>query len=40
MDNSNWWHNYTNRTDKPVKLLLLHIGYPGRPDPIQKPESE
>ena len=40
MDNSNWWHNYTNRTDKPVKLLILHIGYPGRPDPIQKPDAE
>ena len=40
MDNSGWWHNYTNTTDKPVKLLILHIGYPGRPDPIQKPEAE
>jgi len=40
MDNSNWWHNYTNRTDKPVKLLILHVGYPGRPDPIQKPEAD
>ena len=40
MDNSNWWHNYTNTTQKPVKVLLLHLGYPGRPDPIQKPEPE
>jgi len=40
MDNSNWWHNYANRTDKPVKLLLLHVGYPGRPDPIQKPDAD
>ena len=40
MDNSGWWHNYTNTTQKPVKLLMLHIGYPGRPDPVQKPEAE
>ena len=40
MDNSGWWHNYINTTAKPVKLLILHIGYPGRPDPIQKPEPE
>ncbi len=40
MDNSGWWHNYTNTTAKPVKLLILHIGYPGRPDPIQKPDAE
>jgi quercetin dioxygenase-like cupin family protein len=40
MDNSNWWHNYTNRTDKPVKVLILHVGYPGRPDPVQKPEAD
>ena len=40
MDNSNWWHNYANRTDKPVKLLILHLGYPGRPDPIQKPDAD
>jgi quercetin dioxygenase-like cupin family protein len=40
MDNSNWWHNYTNTTQKPVKVLLLHLGYPGRPDPIQKPEPD
>jgi hypothetical protein len=40
MDNGGWWHNYFNRTSKPVRVLLLHIGYPGRPDPIQKPEAE
>lgn len=40
MDNGGWWHNYFNRTNKPVRVLLLHIGYPGRPDPIQKPEAE
>jgi hypothetical protein len=40
MDNGSWWHNHTNKTDKPVKYLILHIGYPGRPDPIQKPEPE
>ena len=40
MDNGGWWHNHTNKTDKPVKYLILHIGYPGRPDPIQKPEPE
>ena len=40
MDNGGWWHNHTNRTDKPLKYLILHLGYPGRPDPIQKPEAE
>jgi len=40
MDNGGWWHNHANRTDKPVKYLMLHIGYPGRPDPVQKPEPE
>jgi hypothetical protein len=40
MDNGGWWHNYFNRSDKPVKVLLLHIGYPGRPDPIQKADAE
>jgi len=40
MDNGGWWHNHTNRTDKPVKYLILHIGYPGRPDPVQKAEPE
>src|SRR5262245_11300832 len=42
MDNggAGWWHNLTNRPDKPVKFLMLHLGYPGRPDPIQRPEKE
>jgi hypothetical protein len=40
MDNGGWWHNHANRTDKPVKYLILHLGYPGRPDPIQKPDAE
>ena len=42
MDNGGvgWWHNLTNRSDKPVKYLMLHLGYPGRPDPIQKPDKE
>ena len=42
MDNGGvgWWHNHANRSDKPVKYLMLHLGYPGRPDPIQKPEKD
>jgi hypothetical protein len=40
MDNGGWWHNHANRTGAPVRYLLLHLGYPGRPDPIQKPEAE
>jgi hypothetical protein len=40
MDNSGWWHNYTNRSPQPVKYLMLHLGYPGRPDPVQRPEKE
>jgi hypothetical protein len=40
MDNGGWWHNHTNKGDKPVKYLMLHLGYPGRPDPVQKPEPE
>jgi quercetin dioxygenase-like cupin family protein len=42
MDNGGvgWWHNLANRSDKPVKYLMLHLGYPGRPDPIQKPDKE
>ena len=35
-----WWHNLANRSDKPVKFLMLHLGYPGRPDPIQRPERK
>jgi Cupin domain len=40
MDNGGWWHNHANRSDKPVKYLILHLGYPGRPDPVQKAEKE
>ena len=40
MDNGGWWHNHANRSDKPVKYIILHIGYPGRPDPIQKPAAD
>jgi hypothetical protein len=40
MDNSGWWHNHANRTDKPVRYLILHLGYPGRPDPIQKSDPD
>ena len=40
MDNGGWWHNLMNKSNKPVKYLMLHIGYPGRPDPVQKPEAE
>jgi quercetin dioxygenase-like cupin family protein len=40
VDNGGWWHNHANRTTKPVKYLILHIGYPGRPDPVQKPDPE
>ena len=40
MDNGGWWHNHANKTDKPLKYLILHLGYPGRPDPIQKPDAE
>jgi hypothetical protein len=42
MDNGGvgWWHNMVNRSQKPVKYLMLHIGYPGRPDPIQRPDKE
>jgi len=40
MDNGGWWHNLMNKSNKPVKYLMLHIGYPGRPDPVQRPEAE
>lgn len=40
VDNGGWWHNHANRTDKPVKYLMLHIGYPGQPAPVQKPDAE
>jgi quercetin dioxygenase-like cupin family protein len=40
MDNGGWWHNHANRSDKPVKYLMLHLGYPGRPDPVQKEKED
>ena len=40
MDNGGWWHNHANRSQQPVKYLILHLGYPGRPDPVQKAEKE
>ena len=40
MDNGGWWHNLMNKSNKPVKYLMLHLGYPGRPDPVQKAEAE
>jgi quercetin dioxygenase-like cupin family protein len=42
MDNGGvgWWHNHANRSTNPVKYLMLHLGYPGRPDPVQKAPKE
>ena len=40
MDHGGWWHNHMNKSPKPVKYLMLHLGYPGRPDPVQKPDAE
>jgi hypothetical protein len=42
MDNggAGWWHNFVNRSEKPVKYLMLHLGYPGRPDPVQRPDKD
>ncbi len=40
MDQGGWWHNHMNKSDKPVKYLMLNLGYPGRPDPIQKADSD
>jgi hypothetical protein len=40
MDQGGWWHNHMNRTDKPVKYLILHLGYPNHPAAIQKAEPE
>jgi len=40
MDNGGWWHNHANGSDKPVKYLILHLGYPGRPDPVQKADKD
>ncbi|HEV8530184.1 MAG TPA: hypothetical protein VGT00_02065 [Methylomirabilota bacterium] len=40
MDNGGWWHNHANSSNKPVKYLMIHLGYPGRPDPVQKPDKD
>jgi hypothetical protein len=40
MDQGGWWHNHMNNSATPVKYLILHLGYPGRPDPIQKAPTE
>jgi hypothetical protein len=40
MDNGGWWHNHMNSSPKPVRYLMIHLGYPGRPDPIQKPAKD
>jgi len=40
MDQGGLWHNHMNKSDKPVKYLMLNLGYPGRPDPIQKADSD
>ncbi len=40
MDNGGWWHNHMNNSPKPVKYLMIHLGYPGRPDPVQKPSKD
>jgi quercetin dioxygenase-like cupin family protein len=33
------WHNHKNGSPKPVKYLIVHIGYPGAPT-VQKSEAE
>jgi quercetin dioxygenase-like cupin family protein len=40
MAHTGWWHNHMNRTDKPVKYLMLHLGYPNHPAAVQKAEPE
>ena len=40
MDNGGWWHNHANRTDQPVKYLMVHQSYPGFGSVVQKPESD
>ena len=39
MDPGNIWHNHKNGGQKPVKYLIVHIGYPGAPT-VQKPEAD
>jgi len=40
MDPGGLWHNHMNKSDKPMKYLMLNLGYPGRPDPVQKADSD
>jgi hypothetical protein len=40
MDDGGLWHNHMNRTDKPVKYLILHLGYPNHPAAIQKADAD
>jgi hypothetical protein len=40
MDQGGWWHNHLNGSDKPVKYLILHLGYPGHPPAVQKADAE
>ena len=39
MDPSGIWHNHMNTTNKPVKYLRLHVGYPGA-TLVRTPEPE
>ncbi len=39
MDTGGTWHNYKNSTNKPVKFLIVHIGYPGA-EPLLQPKPE
>jgi quercetin dioxygenase-like cupin family protein len=33
------WHNHKNGSPKPVKYLVVHVGYPGAPT-VQTPDAE
>ena len=33
------WHNHKNGSPRPLKYLIVHIGYPGAPT-VQKPDAE
>jgi quercetin dioxygenase-like cupin family protein len=39
MDPGGVWHNHMNTTDRPLKYVRLHIGYPGAAT-VQTPEPE
>lgn len=39
MDPGGLWHNHRNTTDRPLKYVRLHIGYPGAAT-VQTPEPE